>query len=477
MIGGSIVAANLSSHQIIGLMGAAYDRGFIAVHIEWGAILIGFNALLWIFLPFYLRNGFFTVPEYLYKRFGKGARTLYSVLVLFIYIFIEIGSVLYLGALTLHVLLGIPYSISIVILALATGIYTITGGLRAVVWTEIVQLTVLLSGMIILFILTVNAGGGIPAIVESSKHWKMLLPASDPDFPWTMNLGGSLCISVFYCATNQFMVQRALGAKNKWHARMGIVFADYLKFFIPILLVIPALLAANIFTDLKSPDLLFSLLVEKLLPTGLIGLVLSGLVAAMMSHLSGTINSCTTILTVDVYLPYINKKATDAQSVRFGRISGIVVIILGMLCSALLINQSDKPIFFYILSAYGYFTPGIATMFLMGILWKRTTNTGAMAAGFLSVPLAVTLALGFPQLSFMNRTGVVFWICMATCVVVSRMTQHSKGEEFEGLIWSRASLKFTPDERRRHRGLRNPVIWWSIVTGAVLYFFIRYAGF
>ena len=190
MVGGSIVAANICSHHFIGVMGTAYARGFVAMTIEWGAILIGFNALLWIFLPFYLRNGFYTMPEFLERRFGAAARAIYAVLILIIYVFVEISAVLYLGAIALNSLFGIPLLASIVALALFTGIYTILGGLRAVVWTEMLQLVVLMTGGIVLSVATVHAAGGWSAVMATSNDWHLLLPATDPDFPWTMYLGG-----------------------------------------------------------------------------------------------------------------------------------------------------------------------------------------------------------------------------------------------------------------------------------------------
>ena len=475
MIGGSILAANISTHQIVGVMGVAYNRGFVAVVIEWGAILIGFNALLWIFLPFYLRNGFYTMPEFLQKRFGGAARATYSILVLMTYIFVEIGAVLFLGAISLHELLGIPMMSSILAIAVFTAIYTIAGGLRAVVWTEMLQITVLIIGMITLSIATIHAAGGISALMETSKDWKIFLPADDPDFPWTQYLGGTLCISIFYCATNQFMVQRTLAAKNEWHARMGVIFSDYLKFLTPFLIVAPALVATKLFPNLAKPDLLFVELVEHLLPSGLVGLVMAALVSAVMSHISGALNSSTTILTMDIYLPYIRKNATEAQSVRFGKVAGIVIIILGILSSAVLISYSDKPVFLYLLNAYGLFTPGIATMFLMGILWKRTTHAGALAAGILTIPLSFIMEFLYPQMPFLNRTGIVFWSCMALCVAISLMTKPKPDEELKGLIWDKASLSLPPDQRGQQRGLRNPFIWWAIITAVVLYFFIRYA--
>ena len=475
MIGGSIIASNISSHHLVGAMGVAYTRGFVAIAMEWGAILVGFNALLWIFLPFYIRNGFYTMPEFLQKRFGGGARAIYSILVLLTYVFVEIGAVLYFGALSLHSLLGIPMMSSIVVLAIATGVYTIAGGLRAVIWTEMLQLIVLVMGGIALSIATINAAGGMSAVMETSKDWDLILPANDPDFPWTMYLGGLLCISVFYCATNQFIVQRTLAAKNEWHARMGVIFGDYLKFLIPLIITIPALVAPKLFPNLEKPDLLFPTLVENLLPSGLVGLVMAGLIAAVMSHLSGAINSCTTILTMDVYLPYFKKKASEAQSVRFGRISGVVIIILGILCTGLLVLHSDKPVFLYLLNAYGLFTPGIATMFLLGILWKRTTHAGALTAGILTIPLSLVLEAIFPDMPFFNRTGIVFWTCMAVCAGVSLVTKPKTEAELEGMIWSRSSLSLLPAEREQQRGMRNPFIWWAIVTIFVLYFYIRYA--
>lgn len=475
MIGGSIIAANISSHQLVGVMGVAYSRGFVAMMIEWGAILIGFNALLWIFLPFYLRNGFYTMPEFLQRRFGGTSRTIYAVLVLFTYVFVEISAVLYLGALSLHALLGIPMAASILVLALTTGLYTIAGGLRAVIWTEMVQLGVLILGMLALSFTTIHAAGGFSAVLETTKDWKLMLPADDPDFPWTMYLGGVLCISIFYNATNQFIVQRTLAAKNEWHARMGVIFGDYLKFLLPFLIIFPALVAPRLFPDLEKPDLLFATLVETLLPSGLVGLVMAGLIAAVMSHLSGAINSCTTILTMDVYTAYIKPNATEPQSVRFGRLAGMAIIILGIGCTGLLALYSEKPVFIYLMNAYGYFTPGIATMFLLGILWKRTTHAGAVAAGLLTIPLSLLMEYIFPQMPFFNRTGIVFWACMLVCILVSLATKPKPVAMLEGLIWNRASLSLPRAQQEQQRGIRNPVIWWAIVTGMVLFFYIRYA--
>ena len=474
MVGGSIVASNISSHQLVGLMGAAYARGFVNVAADWGAILIGINALLWIFLPFYLRNGFYTMPEYLQRRFGMGARVTYSVLILFTYVFVEICGVLFLGGLALNSLLGIPIVYSVVILGVLTGTYTIVGGLRAVIWTEMMQLAVLLGGAAILAGATYFAAGGWPALVASSADWHMFLPASDPDYPWTGYLGASLCVSTFYWASNQFIVQRVLAARSEWDARMGVVFADYLKFLMPLLIVAPGILAVKLYPNIERPDLIFPTLVQNLLPTGLVGLVMAGLIAAIMSHVSGAINSCATIATVDLYLPYIRPQASEREAIHCGRFTGIVAVLLGMAWANLMVAHSDRPIFIFLMDAYGYFAPGIATMFLLGIFWKRTTAVGAVTAGLLSIPLSVALQFCWDGISFANRTGIVFWVCMCICAAVSLLTTPKPDHELVGLIWSKESLQLPPDQRAASRGLCSPFLWWVIITAIVLFFYVRF---
>lgn len=513
MIGGSIVAANISSHHFIGVIGTAYKHGFVAMCIEWAAILIGFNALLWIFLPFYLRNGFYTMPEFLQKRFGAGARLVYAVTILIMYVFIEISAVLYMGAVAIDTLFGAEINrvlgvggievfgekylpsmpLCIVGLALFTGMYTVLGGLRAVVWTEMVQLAVLVGGGLVLSFATLNATGGWSGFIATSGDWHLLLPATDEAFPWTQYVGAFLCISTFYCATNQFIVQRTLAAKNEWHARMGVVFAQYLKFFLPLIIVVPGLMAVKLYPDIK-PDSTFPTLVEGLLPQimpGLVGLVMAGLIAAVMSHLSGAVNACTTILTVDFYLPYVNPQASEGRAVRFGKVMAALIMLAGVFWAAVLVRHSEKPIFVYLLQAYGYVTPGIATMFLLGILWKRATHAGVFVAAVATIPL--TVAAGFLPWLFeykigtpwamdvlpylkppFNQTGIVFWLCMAIGVIVSLFTVPKPAAELKGLVWNVESLRLPREMREQSGGLRSPALWWAGVTAVVTFMYTRY---
>ena len=197
---------------------------------------------------------------------------------------------------------------------------------------------------------------------------------------------------MFYNAANQFIVQRCLAAKDEWHARMGVVAVNYLQVLLPLIYIMPGLVAPLIIgRHLAKPDMVFPTLVQQLLPSGLAGLVMAGLIAAIMSHLSGAVNSCTTIATVDFYLPYLNKTATERQAVRFGRITGAAIFTISMVWAIAMLGKQDTPIFLYLLDIYGVFTPGIATMFLLGIFWKRTTQWGALAAGLLTIPLTLFL--------------------------------------------------------------------------------------
>jgi solute:Na+ symporter, SSS family len=497
MVGGSIVAANISSHHFVSIMGTAYFVGFAAMNIAWPAVFTGLLALLWIFLPYYLRNGFYTMPEFLDRRFGGPTRVVYGVLILLTYVFVEIAAVLFLGALAINTLIpSIEIWQAVIGLAVLTAIYTVTGGLRAVVWTEMLQLVVLMSGGAVLAVQAVwhPQVGGIHGIVERWNDWHLLHASTNASFPWTMFLGGIVCISVFYNAANQFIVQRCLAAKDEWHARMGVVSVNYLQVLLPVIYIVPGLVAPLIIgPHLAKPDMVFPALVQRLLPAGLVGLVMAGLIAAIMSHLSGAVNSCTTIATVDFYLPYINKKATDRQAVRFGRVTGIVVFVVAMIWAILMMGKQETPIFLYLLNIYGVFTPGIATMFLLGIFWKRTTQWGALAAGLLTVPLTLFLdwmtgGFKLPYLTapdlpdtivrhlnpFLNRTGVAFWVCMLVCVVVSLLTKPRPAEELKGLIWNRESLRLPIEMRQRARGLRNPLLWWLIIFGFTVFLYIRF---
>jgi SSS family solute:Na+ symporter len=210
---------------------------------------------------------------------------------------------------------------------------------------------------------------------------------------------------------------------------------------------------------------------------------MAGLVAAIMSHLSGAINSCTTIAAIDFYLPYVRKDATEAQVVRFGRFVGAVIVAVAIVWAVLMISHKDRPIFIYLLDVYGYFTPGIATMFLLGILWKRTTTAGALVGGLATIPLTVLLEFLAPSLPepirsyfqpFMNRTGIVFWLCMLIGVAVSLITKGKSASELAGLVWNAESLRLPPGLREKMSGLRSPALWYLVILSLTIAMYVIY---
>jgi SSS family solute:Na+ symporter len=237
--------------------------------------------------------------------------------------------------------------------------------------------------------------------------------------------------------------------------------------------VLPGLMAAKLFPGLEKADEAFPVLVRELLPTGLIGLVLAGLIAAIMSHVSGAINSCTTIASIDFYLPYVRKNASEREVVAFGKLFGGFVVLMGIVWAWVLISYSDKPVFLYLMNAYGYFAAGIAAMFMLGIFWKRATHAGALAAGALTLPLSALLDVYWPM-PFYNRTGIVFWACIVLGIVVSLATKPKPAAELEGLIWNWRAVLATHGDEQPH-GFMRPALWWLLINAVVVFMYFRYA--
>ncbi len=259
------------------------------------------------------------------------------------------------------------------------------------------------------------------------------------------------------------------------------MFANYLQFVMPFVYLLPGLVAPLIFPGLKKGDLVFPTLVQNVLPQGVVGLVMAGLVAAIMSHIAGAINSCTTIAAIDLYSAYVRKDASEAEVVRFGRIVGVVIVAVAIVWAILMISQSDQPVFLYLLDVYGYFTPGIAAMFLLGILWKRTTTAGAMAAGLATIPLTIFFQVLAPQLPqsvgpyiqpFMNRTGIVFWLCMLIGIAMSWATKPKPESELAGLVWNLESMTLPQGLRERMGGLRSPALWYLVILSLTVAMYV-----
>ncbi len=362
-IGASLFATNISSEHFIGLAGSGASTGLAVGHFEWLAVLMVLT-LGWVFVPFYLRSGVFTMPEFLERRYGPACRWYLTTVSVLAYIFTKISVSLYAGGLVLRAVVGWDFYTSAIVMVIATGIYTIFGGLAAVIYTELLQAVVLLVGAIALTVLGLVQVGGMEGLRASlpADFFHMIKPASDPAFPWTGIFFGAPILGIWYWCTDQVIVQRVLGAKNEAHARGGALFCGLLKILPVFVLVLPGLIARALYPDIRG-DKAYPTLVVRLLPSGMIGLMVAALMAALMSSLAATFNSASTLVTFDVYKK-LNPAATEASLVRVGRLVTVVMVVLGMLWVPF-IRYLSAEVFIYLQSVQAYISPPIAAVFLL----------------------------------------------------------------------------------------------------------------
>lgn len=426
-IGTSLIAANISAEQIIGMSGSGYVIGLGIASYEWMAaltlIIVGKY-----FLPIFLKNGIYTMPEFLERRFNTKVRTVMAIFWLGVYVFVNLTAILWLGATAVHTVTGIEVQTALIALGIFAGAYALYGGLKAVALTDIVQVSLLvLGGLIISYIALNRISGGTGIIagfheltVRFPEKFKMILPASNPhykDLPGlSVLLGGMWVMNVSYWGFNQYIIQRALGAKDIREAQKGIVLAAFLKLLMPVIIVLPGIAAAALVPNLARPDEAYPHLMA-MLPTGILGLVFAALIAAIVASMGSKINSIATIFTMDVYRP-LRPQASEQQLVLVGRITAAVALIVAGLAARPLLGSFDQA-FQYIQEFTGFFTPGICVIFLLGMFWERCTAAAALVAAVGSALLSFTLKIFWPSLPFMDRVGVVFLACLGVAIVLS----------------------------------------------------------
>lgn len=381
VVGASLFASNISAEHFIGLAGDGAKSGLAVGQFEWLACLV-LLLLGWLFVPFYQRLGVFTMPEFLETRYNKHCRTYLSVISLIAYIFTKISVSLYAGALVLQTLLGWNMWACAIALLLATGIYTMFGGLRAVLYTDLFQAFVLIGGAVILTVLAVNKVGGLGALTAKvpTDYFNLWKASSHNDYPWTGILFGAPLLGIWYWCTDQMIVQRTLAARNVAQARRGTIFAGYLKILPVFILVLPGVAGRALLPDVdvaNNSDQVYPQLVTTLLPAGLKGLVVASLLSALMSSLSSVFNSSSTIFVMDFYRRW-RPEASERHLVRAGQIAVGVLVIAGLawLPAVAEFGQLYK----YLQSVQAYIAPPIAAVFLLGVLWRRATGAGALAA-------------------------------------------------------------------------------------------------
>ncbi|MGA9117593.1 MAG: sodium:solute symporter [Bacteroidota bacterium] len=379
-IGASLFATNISSEHFLGLAGTGSRSGLAVGHFEWLACLIVL-LLGWVFTPFYLRSGVFTMPEFLERRYNSTSRWYLSSVSVVAYVFTKTSISLYAGGILLQAVVGWDMTTSAVLIVLVTGLYTVMGGLAAVIYADLLQTFVLLGGSVVLTLIGLDRAGGWDALVAGTprEFWSMFKPVTDPDFPWTGIVFGAPILGIWYWCTDQYIVQRVLSARNLDHARAGTILAGFLKILPVFLLILPGIIALHLSGGKVSGDGAYAWMVTTLLPPGLRGLVVAGLLAALMSSLSATFNSTSTLLTMDLFRR-LRPGADERSTVRFGRLMTAVMVLLGLLWIPFIGLLSDERMYVYLQSVQAYIAPPIAACFLFGVFWRRVNGRGAVAS-------------------------------------------------------------------------------------------------
>jgi SSS family solute:Na+ symporter len=442
LIGLSLFASNISSSSLIGMAASGYETGFSVFSYEWMAAVVLIIVAVF-FLPFYLRSKIYTLPEFLEKRFDSRSRYYFSALTILTNIGVDTAATLYAGALVVQLILpSVDLWQTILILAVFSGLYTIAGGLKAVVYTDAIQAILLLFGSILLTILAFFKIGSWEVVKAATpaQHFHIIQPYNDPFLPWPGLFTGVFLLGFYFWATNQFIVQRALGAKDLRHGQWGALFAGFLKVATPLfIMILPGLMARVLYPDLEKANYVFPMLMFDLLPKGLLGLVLAGLIAAMMSSIDSALNSASTLVTMD-FFKKLRPQTTSVQLMWIGRAMTLVF----MLAAAVWAPQIDRfpTLWQYLQSALSFIVPPIAALFLLAVFWKRANADGATAGivvGMVSAAffLIFTQADGMPSIHFLYVAAILFGMSCLAILAVSLMTAPPPEEKVRGFTWHR----------------------------------------
>ncbi|MFH1717022.1 MAG: sodium:solute symporter [Planctomycetota bacterium] len=518
VVGASIFASNIGSEHIVGLAGQGSTSGMGMAHWELHAWVV--VMLAWVFVPFYYRSKVFTMPEFLEKRYNPTARWILTIVSLVAYVFTKVSVTVYAGGVVFNVLLPeirVPITegfvldafwIGALLTVTLTGIYTVLGGLRAVVYTDTVQTVILLLGSVFITFFGLNKLGGwgeLQAICrQNAANFALWRPNSDPNFPWLGILIASPIIGIWYWCTDQYIVQRALSAKDLRNARRGALWGSFLKVWPVMIFLVPGLIGYALHQKglITIPnktvngqegldgDKVFAVMVSSLLPAGLRGLVVGGLLAALMSSLSSLFNSCASLFTVDIY-EKINPKASERHLVTVGRIATLVVVAMGIIWIPVMQRVSQGGLYRYLQDVQSYLGPPITAVFLLGLFFKRINGNGAVAGlaiGFIAGmgKLALQALTGgqdavitspdwlvyVGQYNFLFASGWLLLLSIVVIVAVSLLTAPPKPEQIVNLTYATT----TPEQKKEIReswsmvDVLITVVVLSLVLGLYLYF-------
>ncbi|MFL2618337.1 MAG: sodium:solute symporter [Flavobacteriaceae bacterium] len=481
VIGASIFASNIGSEHVVGLAGTGFSSGTPLAHYElhaWIVLLLG-----WLFLPFYMRSGAFTMPEFLEKRFDSRSRWFLSVFSLFAYVLTKVSVTIYAGGIVVSELLNLDFWIGAIGIVVFTGIYTIIGGLKAVVYTETLQTVVLILGSVIITYLGFQEVGGWNELTKtvtdvSPDHFNMWRPINDPDFPWTGLLIGGTIVGIWYWCTDQYIVQRTLAANNIMIGRRGAIFGAYLKLLPILIFLIPGIIAyaltiqnPEMFNVIDSngverADRAFPMLVTTLLPVGIKGLVAGGLMAALMSSLASVFNSCSTIFTIDIYKK-IKPEKSEKYLVNIGKIATLVIVVLGIAWIPIMEKIGGGVMYQYLQNVQAYIGPPVTAVFLLGILWKRINAQASivtLSAGLVLLIVRLSSEIYFQSeissgivvdnvffefatINFSHMAIFIFVFSALLCVTVSILTDEPDYSRIKGLSFGTITREMISKEK------------------------------
>ena len=464
VVGASIFASNIGSEHVVGLAGTGASNKLPLLIYEihaWVVLMLG-----WVFLPFYARSGVFTMPEFLEKRFDARSRWVLSIFSIVAYVLTKISVTIYAGGVVVSALLGIDFWTGAIATVVLTGIYTVLGGMRAVVYTETLQAILLVVGAAMLTFIGLEKVGGWSSMQETlgAEYFNMWRPTTDPDFPWPSLFITSTIVGIWYWCTDQYIVQRTLTARNIKEGRRGTIFGALLKLLPVFLFLIPGIIALTLKLrgelEWENPDEAFPVLMSNLLPSGLRGLVAAGLLAALMSSLASVFNSCSTLFTVDVYKK-LRPNTPEKKLVRTGQIATVFVVIIGIIWIPIMANISGV-LYEYLQSVQSYIAPPITAVFLLGIFYKRINATGAFYTLVMGIVVAfIRIALELMK-GNLNENGILYYLgdinfltfgawfflfCLIFLVVVSLLTKAPDREQIINLTFG----TITDEEKRSNK--------------------------
>jgi SSS family solute:Na+ symporter len=494
-VGASIFASNIGSEHLVGLAGAGYESGMAMAHWEMHAWLI--LVLGWVFVPFYARSRVFTMPEFLERRYSPSARTFLSLISLVSYVLTKVAVTVYAGGVVFKTVLGIDqwmgidfFWISAIGLVAVTGLFTVLGGMKAVLYTSILQAPVLIIGSIVILFMGLSAVGGWSEVERiCGPNMKLIRPASDPMFPWTGVLLGSALIGFWYWCTDQYIVQRTLSARSQKEARRGAIFAAYMKLLPVFIFLVPGMIAYALkqkgLLQIESADQAFPTLVATLLPAGLKGVVVGGLVAALMSSLASLFNSSATLFTVDFYKKF-RPQSSERHLVFVGRVATATVVGLGVVWIPLMKSVADV-LYEYLQMVQSLIGPSIAAVFLVGILSKRVggaAGTAGLVVGFCLGMFRLVLDVFRDRLTpggilwrietinWLHYCILLFVITILVMAVANRFGSPPDEERIRGLTLGSA----TPEQKAETRASWNhwDVIHTVIIVSVIVAFYIRF---